>query len=208
MYLLFLHTFAQPSNRHHHAPSEPALKTVPLHSVSDIKRCHENNLISQAKRTKNKRLRGTRLKKGNTPVYSINTLVEGRSQSRQFLLVLHHILIIKPARDNALTTSPWLQLWGAAIGWEDPVSCPLVGWAPLSCWYLCDITKALLQSVMIEDGFPAFTFCVCLLFKLEFLFLLHKKFIWPRVNTVWSHSHMFVASSLCHYLIRVAAGCE
>lgn len=163
MHLLFLHTFARPSNQHQHAPSEPGLKTIPLHS--DIKRCHENNLISQAKRNENKRLRGTRLKKkGNTPVYSINTLDEGRSQPRQFLLVLHHILIIKPARDNPLTTSPWLQLWGAAIGWEDPVSRPMVGWAPLSCWYLCDITKVLLRSLMIEDEFPAFTFCVRLLF--------------------------------------------
>lgn len=62
MHLLFLHTFARPSNQHQHAPSEPGLKTIPLDS--DIKRCHENNLISQAKRNENKRLRGTRLKKG------------------------------------------------------------------------------------------------------------------------------------------------
>lgn len=41
------------------------------------------------------------------------------------------------------TTSPWLQLWGAAIGWEDPVSCPMVGWAPLICWCLSDVTVLL-----------------------------------------------------------------
>lgn len=70
-------------------------------------------------------------KEWNAQIYSMKCWMS--MPVKIVMLVLHHLLVIQPARDNLQMTSPWLQLWGAAIGWEDPVFCPMVGWAPLSC---------------------------------------------------------------------------
>lgn len=85
------------------------------------------------------------------------------------MLARHLILPIQPARDNPLRTSPWLRLWGAAIGWEDPMSCPMVGWAPVNLFKVLFVFT--LTFPTITDGLRSF---VLILFY-AVLFVLNAK---------------------------------
>lgn len=103
----------------------------------------------------------------------------GQCLSTRSMLARHLILSIQPARDSPLRTSPWLRLWGAAIGWEDPMSCPMVGWAPINLFKVLFVFT--LMFSLISDGWRWFsTPSVALILFYAILFVLNAENIFMQ----------------------------